>query len=83
MTNRTFTVNLPDFKREESSPIDDRMILDKINSSIREFNHLLTSQLEIQRNYFEQSLENESKNLERDFNLSSMLGELQELKEMS
>lgn len=37
--------------------VDDRFIVDKVQNSIFEYNHLLTSQLEEQRNIYEKKLE--------------------------
>lgn len=37
--------------------VDDRFIVDKVQNSIFEYNHLLTSQLEEQRNVYEKKLE--------------------------
>jgi hypothetical protein len=57
-TKKTFTIDLPDLREQQrTTEIDDRLILDKIQSTIREYNYLLTSQLEEQRTYFERKLE--------------------------
>lgn len=37
--------------------VDDRMLLEKIDNTVREYNYLLTSQLEVQRKYFEDKIE--------------------------
>ena len=40
----SFSLNLPEQKSPDSSnQVDDRMLLEKMQVSIREFNHLLTS----------------------------------------
>ena len=42
---------------DNNEGLNDRFVLEKIQSLIREYNHLLTSQLEEQRTYFEAKLD--------------------------
>ena len=43
--------------------LNDRFVLEKIQSLIREYNHLLTSQLEEQRTYFEAKLDHQQQTI--------------------
>lgn len=42
---------------QPESSLGDRDVLEKLQATIREYNYLLTSQLEEQRHYFESKIE--------------------------
>lgn len=69
-----FTLDLPERQQriQQQHQLDDRQIHEKMQQSIREFNHLLTTQLEIQRAYFEQKIQADRDALAEDAELDKL-----------
>lgn len=73
----TYSLILPDGPSEQSinqerfisttdaprREVNDMLVIDKIQNMQREYNHLLTSQLDSQRHYFEEKLKQQKKEI--------------------
>ncbi|CDW74591.1 UNKNOWN [Stylonychia lemnae] len=57
---------------QNGNQVDDRMLLEKIDNTVREYNYLLTSQLEEQRQYFEEKIEMRVKQLRQNKDIAEL-----------